>query len=58
MSDRTVAGHQVAEPSGCQGEGSSSYSASLEKHGLRLGRVSAPVEKLIVDRRDTVPTEN
>ena len=33
-------------------------SASLERQGLRLERITVPVEKLIVDNVDKVPTEN
>jgi uncharacterized protein (TIGR03435 family) len=33
-------------------------SASLERLGLRLERTTVPVEKLIVDKVDKVPTEN
>ena len=33
-------------------------SASLERLGLRLERTTVPVEKLIVDKIDKVPTEN
>jgi len=36
----------------------SSYSESLEKQGLRLERTTTPVEKLVVDAVDRVPTEN
>ena len=36
----------------------SSLSASLEEQGLRLERSTAPVEKLIIDKVDKVPTEN
>ncbi len=35
-----------------------SASASLEKQGLRLERTTVPVEKLIIDSIDKVPTEN
>ena len=36
----------------------STVSASLEKPGLRLERITVPVEKLIVDSVDKMPTEN
>jgi len=36
----------------------STISASLERQGLRLERITVPVEKLIVDKMDKAPTEN
>ena len=48
----------VLDASGDLDERLASYSASLEKQGLRLERVTAPVEKLIIDKMDKVPTEN
>jgi uncharacterized protein (TIGR03435 family) len=48
----------VLDASGGLDERLSSYSASLEKQGSRLERVTAPVEKLIIDKIDRVPAEN
>ena len=50
--------HIVLDTTGGLDERLSSYAASLEKQGLRLERATAPVEKLIVDNADRVPTEN
>jgi uncharacterized protein (TIGR03435 family) len=48
----------VLDTSGGLDEKLASYSASLEKQGLRLERVTAPVEKLIIDKIEKVPVEN
>ena len=48
----------VLDTTGGLDERLSSYSAALEKQGLKFERITAPVEKLIVDSVDRNPTEN
>jgi uncharacterized protein (TIGR03435 family) len=48
----------VLDTNGGLDERLSSYSAALEKQGLKLERTTAPVEKLIIDKVDKTPTEN
>jgi uncharacterized protein (TIGR03435 family) len=48
----------VLDTTGGLDERLSSYSAALEKQGLKLERITAPVEKLIIDKIDKVPTAN
>jgi uncharacterized protein (TIGR03435 family) len=45
-------------PGGRGGEGCDSYAAALEKIGLKLEKTTAPVERLVIDQIDKVPTEN
>ena len=45
-------------PGGRGGEGCDSYAVALEKIGLKLERTTAPVERLVIDQIDKVPTEN
>jgi uncharacterized protein (TIGR03435 family) len=40
------------------GEGCDSYAVALEKIGLKLQKTMAPVERLVIDQIDKVPTEN
>ena len=40
------------------GDGCDSYAVALEKIGLKLEKTTAPVERLVIDQIDKVPTEN
>ena len=45
-------------PGGRGGEGCDSYALALEKIGLKLQKTTAPVERLVIDQIDKVPTDN
>ena len=42
----------------CLASGCDTYASALEKIGLKLEKTTAPVERLVIDRIDKVPTEN
>jgi uncharacterized protein (TIGR03435 family) len=42
----------------CSGSNCDTYASALEKIGLKLEKTTAPVERLVIDQIDKVPTEN
>jgi uncharacterized protein (TIGR03435 family) len=42
----------------CSASNCDTYASALEKIGLRLEKTTAPVERLVIDQIDKVPTEN
>ena len=40
------------------GDGCDSYAVALGEIGLKLEKTTAPVERLVIDQIDKVPTEN
>ena len=42
----------------CSGSNCNTYASALEKIGLKLENTTAPVERLVIDQIDGVPTEN
>jgi uncharacterized protein (TIGR03435 family) len=42
----------------CSASGCDTYASALGKIGLKLEKTTAPVERLVIDRIDRVPTEN
>lgn len=42
----------------CSASGCDTYASALEKIGLKLEKTTAPVERLVIDQIDKLPTEN
>lgn len=45
-------------PGGRGGAGCDTYAVALEKIGLKLEKTTAPVERVVIDQIDKIPTEN